>query len=238
MSHVDIAATIAPEVEISQILLDDLNRYKDSIDIIELRIDQWFKFNMERFNFVIKQLKTFNFKILVTYRTASQGGKGDLEEKDYLDIINQIIQNHQFDMLDIEWSQSMNLELYANVIQQAQRQGIEIVLSHHNFKETPSLEDLKFIYFKMQKLQPSYLKLAVMPQCKEDVLHLLEAMSVTVDTAPYKVVGIAMSNLGIVSRIAQGVFGGSISYGCLDQPKAPGQIHVQQLEQLISVYHA
>ena len=77
MSHVDIAATIAPEVEISQILLDDLNRYKDSIDIIELRIDQWFKFNMERFNFVIKQLKTFNFKILVTYRTASQGGKGD-----------------------------------------------------------------------------------------------------------------------------------------------------------------
>lgn len=77
-----------------------------------------------------------------------------------------------------------------------------------------------------------------MPQCKEDVLHLLEAMSVTVDTTPYKVVGIAMSNLGIVSRIAQGVFGGSISYGCLDQPKAPGQIHVQQLEQLISVYHA
>ena len=238
MTHVDVAATIAPENQISQTLLNDIYQYRDSIDIVELRIDQWFDFNMEQFETIIHQLKQLklDFKILVTYRTSTQGGKGDIGETEYLELLYKLILHAQFDMLDIEWNASIDVEVYGKLIQHAQENGLKVVLSHHNFQETPSLEELKFIYFKMQKLSPQYLKLAVMPHSKEDVLHLLEAMSVTSDNTPYKVIGISMSHLGLVSRVAQGVFGGSISYGCLGEPQAPGQIHVKALKQQLEFY--
>lgn len=75
-----------------------------------------------------------------------------------------------------------------------------------------------------------------MPNNKEDVLHLLEAMSVTSDNTPYKVIGISMSHLGLVSRVAQRGVWGSISYGCLGEPQAPGQIHVKALKQQLEFY--
>ena len=66
MTHVDVAATIAPENQISQTLLNDIYRYRESIDIVELRIDQWIDFNMEQFETIIHQLKQLklDFKIL------------------------------------------------------------------------------------------------------------------------------------------------------------------------------
>lgn len=238
MTQVDVAVTISPEETITQLCLDELIKYKDYIDIVELRIDQWENFVIKNVDTVIQQLRGLNldFKILVTYRTSKQGGKGNVEETTYIDILKLLIEYAQFELLDIEWSGAINTDQYAQLITDAQEKNLNVVLSHHNFEETPSLEEIKFIYFKMQKLAPQYLKLAVMPNNKEDVLHLLEAMSVTSDNTPYKVIGISMSHLGLVSRVAQGVFGGSISYGCLGEPQAPGQIHVKALKQQLEFY--
>lgn len=236
--QVDVAVTISPEETITQLCLDELIKYKDYIDIVELRIDQWENFVIKNVDTVIQQLRGLNldFKILVTYRTSNQGGKGNVEETTYIDILKLLIEYAQFELLDIEWSGAINTDQYAQLITDAQEKNLNVVLSHHNFEETPSLEEIKFIYYKMQKLAPQYLKLAVMPNNKEDVLHLLEAMSVTSDNTPYKVIGISMSHLGLVSRVAQGVFGGSISYGCLGEPQAPGQIHVKALKQQLEFY--
>ena len=228
MTHVDIAATIAPEEKLSKTLFNDIKINEKSIDIVELRIDQWPSFN--------KQLKIFHLKILVTYRTSIQGGKGAVNEQEYLNILGELIECPQFDMIDIEWSSAVNIEKYMLLVQRAQQKGLEVVLSHHNFQETPALDELKFIYFKMQKLNPDYLKLAVMPKSQEDVLHLLEAMSLTAKHTSCRIVGISMSSLGKVSRIAQGVFGGTLSYGCIEEPQAPGQIHVSKLKSLVSFY--
>lgn len=238
MTQVDVAVTISPEETITQLCLDELIKYKDYIDIVELRIEQWENFVIKNVDTVIQQLRGLNldFKILVTYRTSNQGGKGNVEETTYIDILKLLIEYAQFELLDIEWSGAINTDQYAQLITDAQEKNLNVVLSHHNFEETPSLEEIKFIYYKMQKLAPQYLKLAVMPNNKEDVLHLLEAMSVTSDNTPYKVIGISMSHLGLVSRVAQGVFGGSISYGCLGEPQAPGQIHVKALKQQLEFY--
>ena len=45
-----------------------------------------------------------------------------------------------------------------------------------------------------------------------------------------------MSKLGTISRTAQGLFGGAVSYGCLDNPKAPGQIQVETLSAQLKLY--
>ena len=62
---------------------------------------------------------------------------------------------------------------------------------------------------------------------------LLEAVAYTSEAISQQVIGISMSHLGLVSRTAQGVFGGTVSYGCLGEPQAPGQIHVKELKTII-----
>ena len=68
MTQVDVAVTISPEETITQLCLDELIKYKDYIDIVELRIDQWENFVIKNVDTVIQQLRGLNldFKILVT----------------------------------------------------------------------------------------------------------------------------------------------------------------------------
>ena len=153
MTQVDVAVTISPEETITQLCLDELIKYKDYIDIVELRIDQWENFVIKNVDTVIQQLRGLNldFKILVTYRTSKQGGKGNVEETTYIDILKLLIEYAQFELLDIEWSGAINTDQYAQLITDAQEKNLNVVLSHHNFEETPSLEEIKFIYYKMQR---------------------------------------------------------------------------------------
>ena len=238
MAKVDIAVTIAPEHELLQTTIEDLKQYQSSIDIIELRIDQWSVFDETYLAKIAEDIYNLNLnkKLLVTYRTKTQGGEGPLENDAYLNVLKRIIPLNYIDMIDIEYEEAMPIEKYHTVIDSAHRENLEVVLSQHNFKKTPKLEILKRLYYKMHQLEPDYLKVAVMPHDKQDVLNLLNAMSETVDTVSQNVVGIAMSKLGLISRTAQGLFGGSVSYGCLDAPKAPGQIHVEKLKEQIKLY--
>lgn len=237
MAKVEIAATIAPKDILTKDLKDQLQQNKDAIDIIELRIDQrnTFEFSeLESLFIELQQLKC-DARILVTYRTATQGGKGDKSGKIYYEFILDLIQIQGYDMLDIEWDEANKNDLMPLVVQ-AQSAGLEVVLSQHDFDKIPPLENLKFTYFKMSQLGADYLKLAVMPNDAQDVLNLLYALYASSGSINAKTVGIAMSELGLVSRTAQGVFGGTISYGCLGTPQAPGQIHVNKLKKLLSLY--
>ncbi len=238
MSEVKIAVTIAPENEISQTFLNELVKYQTSIDIIELRVDQWATPRVDDVANVIDNLYELNLnkKILVTYRTQSQGGKGDLSFDAYIKLLERIIEIDHVDMIDVEFEINRQSQYIVNLIDQAHKNDVEVILSYHDFQKTPPLAQLKHLYFKMHQMNPDYLKVAVMPYSKEDVLNLLSALSTTVDTVPQQVIGIAMSKLGIISRTAQGIFGGAVSYGCLDNPKAPGQIQVENLRAQLKLY--
>lgn len=240
MAEVKVAATIAPQDIIDNETLNSINDNHAYIDIIELRIDQWESHHHEH---LMKNLSLLNeikghFKILVTYRTISQGGKGQLTNKEYLQLIETISSIDAFQMIDIEWESNIEVETHKRIIENAHRHQKQIIVSYHNFLETPPLEELKFTYYKMQKLNPEYVKIAVMPKEKQDVAMLLEAVAYTSEAISQQVIGISMSHLGLVSRTAQGVFGGTVSYGCLGEPQAPGQIHVKELKKQLLFYES
>ncbi|MDG0843098.1 type I 3-dehydroquinate dehydratase [Staphylococcus equorum] len=238
MTEVDIAVTIAPEKELSQSTIDDLIKFQDSIEIIECRIDQWVDFDVTHVSKVVNNIYNLNLgkKILITYRTSSQGGEGTLSYEAYWNALAEIINLKHIDLVDIEFEPGKSTQPLIDLIEQSKNKQIQVLLSYHDFNKTPALEALKHLYFKMHQLSPDYLKVAVMPLDKQDVLNLLSAMSATSDSVPQQVVGIAMSKLGVISRTAQGLFGGTVSYGCLDSPKAPGQIHVETLKQQLKLY--
>ena len=187
---------------------------------------------------MITKLKVMqdSFKLLVTYRTKLQGGYGQFTNDSYLNLISDLANINGIDMIDIEWQADIDIEKHQRIITHLQQYNKEVVISHHNFESTPPLDELQFIFFKMQKFNPEYVKLAVMPHNKNDVLNLLQAMSTFSDTMDCKVVGISMSKLGLISSTAQGVFGGALTYGCIGVPQAPGQIDVTDLKAQVTLY--
>ena len=85
-------------------------------------------------------------KILVTYRTSVQGGKGAVNEQEYLNILGELIECPQFDMIDIEWSSAVKIEKYTHLFNVHNKRAR--VLSHHNFQETPALMNLNLFTLK------------------------------------------------------------------------------------------
>ncbi|HEI6552863.1 type I 3-dehydroquinate dehydratase [Staphylococcus aureus] len=238
MTHVEVVATIAPQLSIEETLIQKINHRIDAIDVLELRIDQIENVTVDQVAEMITKLKVMqdSFKLLVTYRTKLQGGYGQFINDLYLNLISDLANINGIDMIDIEWQADIDIEKHKRIIKHLQQYNKEVVISHHNFESTPPLDELQFIFFKMQKFNPEYVKLAVMPHNKNDVLNLLQAMSTFSDTMDCKVVGISMSKLGLISRTAQGVFGGALTYGCIGEPQAPGQIDVTDLKAQVTLY--
>lgn len=136
MSKVDIAVTIAPEDATISDLFKDLEFYQDSIDIIELRIDQWT--DVTGVKQVINELKElpFEFKVLITYRSNSQGGKGHVNEMEYQNVIQKLINESGYEMLDIEWDDKKDKNTYLSFINKAHQKAFKwyyhiIILMKH-----------------------------------------------------------------------------------------------------------
>ncbi|MFO5603235.1 type I 3-dehydroquinate dehydratase, partial [Klebsiella pneumoniae] len=71
----------------------------------------------------------------------------------YQNVIQKLINESGYEMLDIEWDDKKDKNTYLSFINKAHQKGIQVVLSHHNFNETPSLEELKFTYYKMHQFE-------------------------------------------------------------------------------------
>ena len=91
----------------------------------------------------------------------------------------------------------------------------------------------------MQELGADILKIAVMPQSKQDVLTLLAATEEMVKTYAEKpVVTMSMSGMGLISRIAGEAFGSAITFGAAKKASAPGQIPAGKLSEILNVLHS
>ncbi|EKU45727.1 type I 3-dehydroquinate dehydratase [Staphylococcus massiliensis] len=234
-----VAVTIAPEHlnELNQDIMD-IKANEEYIDVIELRIDQIDHIEASSIDQYLSVLSDAHLElpILLTYRTGAQGGKGQLEGEDYLTYLERLLNLTGFQMIDIEWDERSNTQLLEKLVAKAKAHHIEVLISYHNFKYTPSSDVLRKTYYHMSQLQGDILKIAVMPLSHKDTFTLLEVLEHARDSLDAKVVGISMGDLGIMTRTAQNMYGGYLSYGCLNDSQAPGQIPVKTLKNQLKFY--
>ena len=62
-------------------------------------------------------------------------------------------------MIDIEWNSDFDVFTHRDLIDLAHRYNKQVVVSYHNFQETPDIDILKFTYYKMNQLNPDYVKI-------------------------------------------------------------------------------
>ena len=240
----DITNNVKPKIVVTftkafnenQKEIEEIKANEAFIDIIEYRADL-IEGDVTTYINDIKALKAQfpNIKIMFTYRTQGEGGKGNNDTKPYFDLCMKMIDSKLIDILDIE------LMIYADLMDQllkhSRENGVEILLSHHDVLFTPRIKDMMAIYDKMRKLGADYCKLAVMPLDGRDVVNLLSAVYETKQKCDLNIVGIAMGELGKITRLAGGVFGSYLTYAHLGTQAAPGQLHVTDLKTHLELFN-
>ena len=173
----------------------------------------------------LQQIKKDLRKCVCTLRPVSEGGKFSGSEKNRISIMKLIAEYNPF-LLDIELntlSKNKNLRLYLKST------GTDILVSWHNFKQTPGISVLKKKLDQMKKFSNN-IKIVTMAKSINDATQVLSLYKNN-DT---ELIAFSMGNYGRVSRILCLFLGSPYTYVSLGKPVAPGQFSVDEVKSIFA----
>ncbi|MCE1270514.1 MAG: type I 3-dehydroquinate dehydratase [Acinetobacter sp.] len=169
--------------------------------------------------------------MIATIRTHNEGGKLTISDADYGKTYQAYLKQPFMDMLDVEMFRDQ--QVVKNTVKLAHDKKVLIVMSNHDFQKTPNEDEIVKRLLKQDELGADILKIAVMPQSKQDVFTLMNATLTVSQQSKKPLLTMSMGKLGTISRIATANMGASFSFGMIGEASAPGQIDVTQLKQFL-----
>ena len=160
--------------------------------------------------------------LIVTIRTAREGGEAALGPTDYRDAGLALLQQGGVDALDIEWRTDASV---VRALRDAtKRAGAAALFSEHHFDGTPDRHAMVEALHGMLDAGADIAKLAVMPHNRTDAAALLLATAEVHDQRPEAVlITMSMGRDGAATRYCGGAFGSAATFGTLSAASAPGQ---------------
>ncbi len=204
-------------------------------DLVEWRADFFEDVNdFEKIKDVLKHLKDIlEMPILFTLRTANDGGKTNIDIKDYVKINSEVSSLQMADIIDVELSSGS--ENVKKIVELARKNDVKTIVSHHR-KDTPTKDEIVEMLKTMQDFNPDMVKIALSPKSNKDVIALLSAMDeMTENFAKIPIIAISMTNIGVITRVSQEMFNSSITFASLDKCSAPGQIGVDEMKTILRI---
>ncbi|HOS69288.1 MAG TPA: type I 3-dehydroquinate dehydratase [Bacillota bacterium] len=191
--------------------------YKDVCDIVKV------KKALKTLRGIIKEVP-----LIFTFRSSLEGGFQKVDDDLRYEIIKQAINTGEADTIDIELiSGKKNID---KIKAAADKYHIPLIISYHNFQETPPVEFLTDLARQQVACGADIAKIAVMPKSEEDVLNLLMAtLRIRREMPDTPLITMSMGNIGVISRIAGGIFGSDLTFGASEKTSAPGQIPIAEL---------
>lgn len=194
----------------------EANRFAD---LIELRMDYL------REPALAILLKWRQKPFIVTNRRKEEGGKYWVHERRRVEILREAIDlGAEFVDVEIGTERSLLQSLIAN------KKGTQIILSFHDFQETPSQRELRGIYERMVQWKPDFVKVVTFAKFWEDNLRILSLIPY-VHKKNQKILAFCMGDKGKMSRIFSPLMGGAWTYTSLgnNRASAPGQLTVREM---------
>ena len=164
-------------------------------------------------------------KCVCTLRPVSEGGKFSGSEKNRISIMKLIAEYNPF-LLDIELN---TLTKNKNLRRYLKNTGTGILVSWHNFKQTPGISALKKKLAQMKKFSNN-IKIVTMAKSINDATQVLSLYKNN-DT---ELIAFSMGNYGRVSRILCLFLGSPYTYVSLGKPVAPGQFSVDEVKSIFT----
>lgn len=209
-------------------------------ELIEWRADFFDDvLNEQKVQETLKALRQIikDIPLIFTIRTDAEGGKIGISGADYANLLTFVAGTGEADIIDVElFIDGANI---GELVQDIHAFGVLVIMSNHNFQETPEKDEIIHRLCKMQELGADLPKIAVMPNSPADVLSLLCATEeMTRKYAMKPLVTMSMGGLGSISRLSGEVFGSSMTFGSAGKSSAPGQISVSELKQCLQTIHS
>ena len=177
-----------------------------------------------------------NIPLLFTLRTSSEGGKIQISDEEYSNLLKFVTNTGDADIIDVELFRYEGK--ITELVDAIHDRGGFVIMSNHDFHATPERTEIVSRLRKMQDVGGDLLKIAVMPQSTDDVIVLMDATNeMATNYAQKPLVTMSMGGLGVISRLTGEVFGSSMTFGSAGKSSAPGQIPVSELRLCLKTIH-
>lgn len=200
---------------IANIKFDELWAIVSEFDMIELRLDL-LNFNNQEY----QQIYSLGIPIIATYRYGIC-----VDELRIKALQEAIVMGASF--VDIEIDASP--DFVSEMMRFAKENSCKTILSYHNFKLTPSINQLTALVEKSRALQSDYIKIACLAKSKKDVARVLSLYENT-----NKLIAFNMGQIGKVSRVASLFLGADFTYASVSKKNitAEGQFTYKEIKVL------
>lgn len=199
-------------------------------DIVEARLDGFDLSEPSRILDTLGRVTELGIPLIATVRLPEDGGYwtgSDTGRRELLGAALRVAST-----IDIE----LNSALCPDLCTLASEMNKPIIVSHHDFKGTPSPETLTGLMKAMLARPNALPKLALKAETPDDICNL---MRLAADFAPLRPVCImGMGSAATATRIALPALGTRFTYGYLDRPSAPGQKSSAELLALLQAIGA
>ncbi|MBR5510105.1 MAG: type I 3-dehydroquinate dehydratase [Lachnospiraceae bacterium] len=207
-----------------------------SVDLVEWRVDFYEDvFSIEKVLETLAGLKERlkDKDILFTFRTMGEGGNLAVEKDAYYELNQAAASSGCVSLVDLELY--FDTDRTADEIQKLHTAGSRVIVSNHDFFKTPTVEEMTGRLRKMEEVGADVAKLAVMPKCRQDVLKLLQASLMADEEISIPLVTMSMGEMGEISRVAGRLTGSAMTFACVGEASAPGQIAAEKMTVILEV---
>ncbi|CAL4963624.1 unnamed protein product [Urochloa decumbens] len=165
---------------------------------------------------------------LVTYRPSWEGGQYEGDDTTRFETLR-LAMELGVDYVDIELKVA---DKFMSFISGNKPEKCKLIVSSHNYEYTPSCEDLANLVARIQAVGADIVKVATTAKDIVDVSRMFQVMV----HCQVPMIGLVMSEKGLMSRVLAPKFGGYLTFGILNAAKtsASGQPTV---EELLNIYH-
>ena len=175
--------------------------------------------------------------LLMTLRTQEEGGCIEVSDSEYSEINIRASRSGAVDLIDVELFRGD--KAVSGIVESAHEAGVRAIASSHDFKRTPSGDEIINRLCRMQETGADIIKIAVMPQTRGDVIRLIAAADEMITRyADRPLIIISMGEEGVITRVAAEAFGSAVTFGCASRPSAPGQIGACELKETVTALHS
>ncbi|KAL8239046.1 hypothetical protein R6Q59_015613 [Mikania micrantha] len=211
-------------------MLVQMNLAKSSgADLVELRLD-----SLKVFCFredIRTLIQSSPLPTLFTYRPTWEGGQYEGDEQTRLEAL-QLAMKLGADHIDVELQAVDDFKI---LISGDKPTKCKLIVSSHNYQNTPSLEDLKNLVERIQSTGADIVKVATTAVDITDVARIFEIIA----HSQVPIIAMAMGEKGLMSRLLSPKFGGYLTFATLERglESAPGQPTIKDLMDLFNFRH-
>ncbi len=189
-------------------------------DLVEVRLDYLKELN--RFD----DLAAIEKPIIVSCPPKNEGGVFEGTEEGRSRLLLKALPPADYITVEMRMEEAVRETLIAD----AKKQRTKIIISFHDFDQTPSLEELSAIVDEQRVMGADVAKVACKAKTSDDAVTMLRLLAVKKDGGP--IIAIAMGDHGVLTRSLGPALGACLTYAAVDgaHVAAPGQSSVAAMK--------